>query len=551
MPTADVTTSKSSTWAPLRNRIFLALWAAALVSNLGTFMQNVGAQWLMTELTASATAVALLQTAAAVPVFALSLHAGALADVVDRRRLLIFAQSWMLLSAAALAVVDSNGNATPAILLALTASLAIGSALNAPAWSAIVPEIVTREQLPAALVINGMTFTAAMAVGPALGGLVIAAAGTAAVFAINALSFLATIVVLWFWKREQADDSLPPEHLQSAVRSGVRYLRHAPTLWPVLTRVGLHVLMMSATMSLLPILARSDLNATAGQFGVLLGAMGIGAALGAFIVPRVRERWGIDTMVAAAALIMGLGTVLLSQVDALWLAVAVLAANGLTTMAVMSSFNLAVQRVLPEWVRGRGLAIYLLVFQAAIALGALGWGVMAQRSSVRSALFVAGVGMCVTAVIPVFVKALQLASSAGADSVTGRWPAPAIEVEPAPEDGPVMVTVEYHIPRDDADAFIEAMGHLAHIRRRDGALHWNVYRDLSDPRRIVESYTCQSWAEHMRLRSRSTTADADVWRAARAFHDGPEPPVARFHVAGHVGQQFEPVTMAPDAGPGI
>lgn len=509
-----------------------------MVSNLGAWMHTIGAQWLMTTISSSPAAVALLQTAGAIPVFLLSLHAGALADVVDRRRLLIFTQSWMLVSAAILALVDANGLATPALLLGLTAMLAVGSALNAPAWSSIVPEIVGRDQLPSALVINSMTFTAAMALGPALGGAVVAVFGTAAVFAINALTFLATIVVLVRWRRPPADTSLPAEHLTAAVRAGLRYLRHAPATWPVLARLALHVLAMSATMSLLPVLARSELGASATQFGLLFGAMGIGSAFGAFVIPAVRARLGIDVMVALAAATTGIGMVLLSRVDSLSLAALVLAANGLAAMATMSSFNLAMQRVLPSWVRGRGLALYTLVFQLAVALGAAGWGALAQSTSVRTTLLVSGSYMCATALVPALAARLRIGAAVDSDAATGRWPAPAIAMEPDPDDGPVLVTVDYDIDPEDLDAFLAAARRLRVIRRRDGALAWNIFRDLAEPRRVVESYVCTSWGEHLRLRARSTPADRDLWQAARSFHRAEQPPLARFHVAGRPGQRL-------------
>ena len=290
----------TSAWKPLRQPLFRALWIAAAISNIGTLMQNVGAAWLMTSLAASPLMVALVQTATTLPVFMLALPAGALADVVDRRRVLLFTQGWMLAAAAGLGLLTLLGATTPQVLLALTFILGLGAAMNAPAWQAIVPELVDRAELPAAVALNSVGFNLARAVGPALGGLVVGAAGAGVVFLLNAASFLGVIVVLFYWERPSRKSLLPAERILGAIRTGMRYVRHTPVLRAVLLRAGAFALFGKALLALLPLLARNELGLGAVGYGVLLGAFGAGAIVGAAVLPKMRQRISVDLLAHGA-----------------------------------------------------------------------------------------------------------------------------------------------------------------------------------------------------------------------------------------------------------
>ncbi|HEV2764786.1 MAG TPA: MFS transporter, partial [Pyrinomonadaceae bacterium] len=356
-----------SAWSPLRIASFRALWLAAVASNVGTWMHNVGGEWLMTTLSPTPLVVALMQTAETAPTFLMALPAGALADIVDRRRLLLAAQGWMLAAAVALAVCTILGVTTPAVLLLLTFALGLGAALNAPAWQAIMPELVGREELPAAVSLNSVAFNIARALGPALGGLVVAASGPWAVFLLNSVSFLGIIVVLYRWRREATESISPTERLLGAMRAGLRYARHAPELRNVLIRTGVFAACASALWAMLPLLARRELGLGAVGYGLLLGGLGFGAIGGAFVLPLARRRLSLNQTVVAGTVLFASATAGLAFTRSyalLWLA---MAAGGLAWMASVSSFNTSVQTVVPAWVRARALALYLLVFFGSLA----------------------------------------------------------------------------------------------------------------------------------------------------------------------------------------
>ncbi len=517
----------TGTLTPFRHRVFRALWIASLASNLGTWMHGIGAAWLITDLTTSAALIALLAFASAAPTFLLALPAGALTDVVDRRRLLLVAQWFMAVVAATLAVISVFDLATIPVLLAMTFLLGVGTALNQPVWAAIVPELVPREDLPQALVLNGTAFTAAQAVGPALGGVIVAASGVEAVFALNALSFLGQIWVVWRWRRPADEHRLPAEHVAGAMNAGLRYLRFAPALQTVLVRAGAFIFGMSALFALLPTIGRTRLELGPSQYGLLFGALGVGAVAATVVVPRVRDRLGLDALVALSSLTM---VALLAGMavfrDPLPI-YGLMALAGVGQMGVMSSFNLAAQSALPSWVRGRGLALYTLVFQFAIAAGAIVWGTLASTVGISTALLAAA---GVVAASNMLALRFSLAGAAGRDMTPVRWPEPQVAVTPDPDDGPVLITAEWRIDPAERPEFATAMAALRRARRRDGAIRHGVWYDLNDPCRVVESYIVQSWGEHLRQRERATESDRQAWLTARAFHRGDEGVAVGWHL---------------------
>jgi MFS family permease len=519
-PNADRLASPSAL-APLARPVFRALWIAALVSNVGYWMQSVGAVWQVGTVSGSPALVALVQTATSLPIVLLALPAGAAADVLDRRRLLLTTQSWMLVSAAALCLATAAGLASPTVVLTLTFLLGLGNAANAPAWQATIPELVGGRELPAAVALNSAGFNIGRAVGPAIGGLIVAAAGPAAVFGLNAVSFLGVLAVLWRWRRPPHDDLGAGEQVLGAIGAGVRYVRFAPLLRAVLVRTALFILPASALWALLPVVARGRLGLGATGFGLLLGALGIGSVAGAVALPRLRRAVPIDRRVVGATCVFALATVALATLGSPLLVGLAMVAAGMAWLAILTSLNVATQTAVPRWVRARALAVYLLGFQGGLAAGSALWGVVAGRLGERMALLAAaasfGLGL---------LAALRwrLQGIGALDLTPSVRPEPVTAIDPDPDDGPVLVLVRYRIDPARAEEFATAMRAVRRVRRRDGAYRWGVFEDVADPGCFVETYVVRSWAEHLRQHERFTAEDLSVRDRVRSFHIGEDPP---------------------------
>ena len=512
----------SSSWAALGNELFRVLWIASVASNIGTMMQDVGASWLMTELAPSPLMVALIQTAGALPVLLLSFAAGALADIVDRRWLLIFSQSWMLAAAAGLGILTVFHLTSPLMLLTFTFLLGFGNALTGPVWQAIVPELVPRDELGAAVSINSVGYNVARSVGPALGGLVVAAAGSASVFLLNAASFLGVIVVFYRWRRKPRKSVLPAERVLGAMRAGWRYVAHAPNIRSTLVRLSLFMAGASAFWGLVPLFARQNLGRGAAGYGALLGFFGAGAVLAGSILPHLQARLGIKRLLESATL-LNVGALALMAV---WhrYPVACLAAfaAGFSWTTALSTFNTSVQLNTAAWVRGRAMAFYQLIYFAALGAGSALWGSVAERVGIPRALLVAAltmaVGLAAAARYPVgFGEGLNFEPSAR--------PTPVVLIEPHAEQGPVLITVEYHVDPQKSSEFTSAMLELGRFRRRDGAVDWGLFEDVAQPGRYLETFVVESWGEHLRQHDRATIADHQIWELAYSFHVLEGPPV--------------------------
>jgi MFS family permease len=497
--------SPASAWSPLRqSRIFRALWTAQFASNVGTWMQTVGAQWLLVD--SSPLLVALVQSAASLPIVFLALPAGAWADLVDRRRLLLGAQCAMFLAAAALAGAAFFDAASPAVILGLTFVLGCGNAVASPVWQAIQPDLVDRRLLPQAAALNGLNMNVARAIGPAIGGFVVAAAGAGWVFALNAVSFVAIFAMVASWRAPAREDAGPPERLVEALRAGGRYVRHALIVRRLLYRAVLFIPAASAVWALLPVVATRHLHLASGGYGLLLGMVGAGAVAGAFVIPRLRARVGTARLVTSAMLTTAAATAVVATASNEVLVGAALVPIGGSWIAVMSSLNSGLQLALPNWVRGRGLAYYLVVFQGAQALGAVVWGTLANVASVRWALLAAA-GVLVLGALAGLRRPMPDTSKLDR-TPSAHWPAPQVSFSPDAADGPILVTLTYRVAESNARAFTEAMRHVGRSRRRTGALRWELFRDGNDATRFVESYLVGSWAEHLRQHgSRLTGAD--------------------------------------------
>jgi predicted MFS family arabinose efflux permease len=492
-------------------------------------MHNVGAEWLMTTLAPTPFVVALMQTAETAPTFLLALPAGALADIVDRRRLLLFSQAWMLVAAVALAGVTLAGVTTPSVLLALTFALGLGAAMNAPAWQAIVPELVPRGELASAVSLNSVAFNIARAVGPALGGIVVAAAGPWAVFLLNSCSFVGVIFVIYRWRREKVGSISPTERVLGAMRAGLRYARHAPELKSVMVRTGVFALCASALWAMMPLVARVELKLGAFEYGVLLGCLGAGAVAGVFVIARARRNVSTNLLVVLGTVVFAGATAALGYLTSYALLSVALFAGGVAWMTAMSSFNVSAQTVVPEWVRARALALYLLVFFGSLAAGAATWGALAERFGLHVTLYAAAaallVGLAATPFFPLYGgEGLDLNPSL-------HWTDPTFVLEPHPERGPVLVTVEYFIDPARAEEFARAMQDVKRILRRDGATRWGLFADTAQPGRYLETFLVESWAEHMRQHARVTNEDRAAQTIARSFHVGDAPPVVTHLVA--------------------
>ncbi len=510
-----------SAWGTLGHELFRILWIASVASNIGTMMQEVGASWLMTELAPSPLMVALIQTAGALPVFLLSFAAGALADIVDRRRLLIFSQSWMLAAAAGLGILTLLHLTSPLLLLTFTFLLGLGVALNGPAWQAIVPELVPRAEVGAAVSLNSVGFNVARAAGPALGGIVVAAIGSGAVFLLNAASFLGVIVVLYRWRRKPRKSVLPAERVMGAMRAGWRYVAHAPTIRSTLIRASLFLLGASAFWGLVPLYARQNLGRGAAGYGVLLGFFGTGAVLGGSILPHLQRRLGIKRLLIAMTL-LNVGALALMGLLRLYpVACAAAFAAGYAWTSALSTFNTSVQLNTAAWVRGRALAFYQLTYFATLGAGSALWGSVAEHVGIPRALLVAALalalGLIAAARHPVgFGEGINLAPASR--------PAPVVVNEPEAEQGPVLVTVEYRIDPPRAADFTATMLELGRFRRRDGAVDWGLFEDVAAPGRYLETFVVESWGEHLRQHERATVADHQILERANSFHILPGPP---------------------------
>jgi MFS family permease len=495
---------RPSVWAPLLHRIFLALWLAQLVSNVGTWMQNVAAVWLMGTLGGGALLIALVQTATSLPVFLVGVPAGALADIVDRRRLLLWTQALMLAASGVLAALAAAGAVTPSLLLLLTFVLGMGSALNMPAWQAIQPELVPADEFASAVALNSVNVNVGRALGPAIGGAVVALSGPTAVFVVNALSFVAVMVVLARWHRPQEAPATPPETLLGAMRAGFRYGRHSRALRAVLVRTALFVVPASAVLALLPVDARDTLHLGAGGFGGLLTAFGAGAVVAAVAMGRIRERLTVDATITASTVCVAIGCVTMAEVHTAPVVAAGLVLAGAGWVCALSTLNVAAQGAVPEWVRARGMGLYLLVFQGGVAGGSAVWGAVAGVSLAGALLLTAaalGAGLAVAGRWPLGeFERLDLSPSP-------TWPEPVVVLEPRPGSGPVLVTLAYQVGPDDVEAFLQAMTRVGRVRHRTGAFRWSLYRDTAEPDCFLETFVVDSWDEHLRQHRRVTATD--------------------------------------------
>jgi MFS family permease len=514
--------------APLQGPVFRGLWFAWLAANLTMWMNDVAAAWLMTTLTTSPVMVALVSTASTLPVFLLGLPSGALADILDRRRYFAATQLWVSLNALVLAGLALAGALTAPVLLLLTFTNGIGLALRWPVFAAIVPSIVSRAEMPAALALGGIAMNLSRVVGPAIAGALLAAASPAAVFVLNTLLAGAAFVLVLRWRSEPRTSALPGERFVGAMRAGLVYTLQSPRLKVVLLRVFLFFLQASALMALLPLVASGLHGGGPGTFTLMLSCVGVGAITAALLFPRLRARFDRDQFVRFGTVALALLSAAIVLWPELWLALPAMALVGMCWISVANSLTVSAQIAMPNWVRARGMSIYQMALMGGSAAGSLVWGQVADWVSVRGAvLAAAGFGVLVL----LATRKLTVEGEAEIDftPVLVR-PAPEPAFAVAPDEGPVMVTLEYQIDPARAAEFAAVMQRTRQARLRQGALSWGLFRDVAVPGRYVEYFVDENWLEHQRRLERFTAFDAGLRNQRLAFHLGPEPPVLRRYV---------------------
>ncbi len=507
---------RSSVWAPLRNRVYRNLFLASFGSNIGTFMQGVAAQWFLVEKHSPDVIVALVQTASLGPTLLFGLFAGALADLFDRRRLLIFLQAYAVVVALALAVLTYLGRLTPTSLLMFTVAIGCASALAGPDWQAIQPEVVPREQIPAVSMLGSVSGNASRAIGPAIGGIIVAFAGPAAVFAINAVSFAGIIVALLVWKRPKQLAPLEREHFGMAIISGLLYVNNGPIFRRILLRTAVFLFPASALLALLPVAASRTWHLGAGGFGVALGAIGLGALLGAVMASPLHERVSDNVLLAVSAAVYGL-----APIAVIWMpfvaALPILMLSGVAWLITLATLNAAAQLTLPHWVRARALSIYLLISTGAQAVGAYAWGALATRAGLEVALLISAFALGAAAFSVIGFPLLPNTGKLNID-VSTAWPEPTLMFEPCPDDGPVLVAVRYRVLEENQGDFVNAMSRVRRSRLRTGGHSWRLYHNVGHTELFLERFTVASWSEFERQRTeRWLGYDSENFTAAVSY----------------------------------
>jgi MFS family permease len=523
----EVKVSRDSPWTPLREPVFRRLWLVWVAANVSMWMNDVAAAWLMTSLTTSPTLIAMVQTASALPVFLLGLPSGALADIVDRRRYFMFTQIWLAANAALLYIASLMGWIDATLLLVLVALNGVGLAMRWPVFAAIIPEIVPRPQLTTALALNAVAMNISRVVGPLLAGIIISAAGSEWVFALNFVMSVAAAFVISRWKRERKASVLPGERFIGAMRLGWQYVRESRRMRGAIVRTTAFFFHSTALIALLPLVAKGMEGGGASTYTILLAALGGGAIFGVTQLPRLRPRWNRNRLTEYGTIVQALSMIAVAFSPTLWHAAPAMFIGGIAWILVANSVTTSAQLALPNWVRARGMSIYQMAIMGSSALGAFAWGKVAAYAGVPWSITLA-------AVSALFALALTLhlaLEGAGEEdhTPTHPWEEPVPAREMAPDVGPVMVTIEYLVDPARGEDFERLMGESRSMRLRNGAVSWGLFEDSQVPGRYVEYFACETWADYLRRFDRFTAADERNQAERYAFHRGPEPPrVARF-----------------------
>ncbi|MFC3570713.1 MFS transporter [Paracoccus simplex] len=524
-------TARKSPFAPFRHHDFRLLWSATLISNFGGLVQAVGAAWMMTQLTDSATLIALVQASNTLPIMLFALLSGALADIFDRRTLLLGAQVFMALVSVLLAVLTWQGWMTPLILLSLTFLIGVGQAIYNPPWQASMQDLVPRDDLPAAVSLNSVGFNLMRSVGPAVGGIITAAFGAAAAFAVNAASYIPLLGALLRWHPVSPPRTTTPEPFVAAVGAGLRYVALSPNLMRVLMRGALFGFSAIVVMALLPLVAKQNPSGGSLLFGLLLGCFGLGAIAGALINPLVRERLDNENVVRVAFAAFAASALLLALTESTWLHALAMLPAGASWVLALSLFNVTVQLSTPRWVVARALALYQTAVFGGMAVGAWIWGSVANIYDVNTALIAAAVPLLLGAVLGHWLRIPEF-GTLDLDPVN-RFREPELALDLRGRSGPIMVMIDYEIDQPDVPEFLRLMALRRNVRRRDGARNWALLRDLEHPERWTESYHIATWDEYVRHNLRRTKADFQTYEDLHKLHRGAEPPVVHRMIERH------------------
>jgi len=514
------TEAASSAWSPFRHAVFRRLWIASVIANIGGWIYNAAAGWMMTGLDAGPLMVSLVQVATSLPMFLFALPAGALADIIDKRRFILVLEILIAFVAGLFAILVSADRATPWTLLLFTFLIGTVEALEAPSWQSIVPQLVPKQDLSPAIAANSVGINISRAIGPALAGVIIAAFGIAAPFWLVAISNFGVIGVFLWWKSPQMRArSLPSERVIGAIRTGFRYTRNNRILRATLARSVGFFLFASAYWALLPLVTRNQIGGGPELYGILLGAIGAGAVGGAFVLPKLKAKVGANGLVALGEIGTAISLALfgLSRDPIMAASASVIA--GICWIAVLANLNVSAQKALPDWVRGRGLAMYVTVFFGTMTLGSAIWGELSEIVGLPITHFIAAAGAIVA--VPLTSR-WKLHTGAGIDLTPSmHWPDPIVTETFGDDAGPVMVTVEYRIDAKDREAFLQSVENLSHERKRDGAYAWGLFQDTADDGRFVETFLLESWTEHLRQHQRVTKADHKLEQKVRQHLRGP------------------------------
>jgi MFS family permease len=496
----------ASAWSAMRYPVFRYLWIATVASNVGGWMYSAASGWLMTNLDDNPLVVSLVQVANSLPLFVLALPAGALADMIDKRRFILALEILTTIFTALFALAVSLKVITPAVLLLFILLIGALGALETPAWQAIVPLLVPRPALSSAVAVNSLGVNISRVIGPAFAGAIILGFGIAAPFWLDAVSNLGVIAIIFWWKpATRGANALPAERLVSAMRVGVRYARNNLHLRATLAQAVGFFLFASAYWALLPLLARNQLHGGPTLYGVLLGAIGASGVAGAILLPKLKAKAKANTVVAIGELGTGIALALFGVANQEWLAVLACVIAGASWIIVLATLNVSAQAALPEWVRGRGLAAYVTVFFGTMSLGSALWGWIAERFGLAPAHFIAAAGALAAIALS---RRWRLQTGPAADLTPSmHWPEPVVHGAVSNDSGPVLVTVEYHVATENGPAFLAALAAVARERKRDGAYSWGIFKDTAHETRYVETFLLDSWLEHVRQHHRVTSAD--------------------------------------------
>lgn len=512
-----------SALAPLRHTAYRRLWGANVITSLGLWLQNTGAGWLMTSLAPVPLLVALVQVATILPTFLLALPGGALADIIDKRRFLIGTQLWTMTMAGLLAALTVAHLTTAWVLLGFTFAIGIGYALTAPAWNAIIPDLVPRGDLVQAIALGGIGFNLARALGPALAGILLLVGGAGLTFSLYTASFLAVLWALFVWRGRRRSQlvALPREHLLSAMRAGARFVRNTPAIRRAMIRCFAFALPAAAPWALLPLVVREQLHLGPGMFGLILGVMGAGGVTSGLLMPRVATLMSRGTMVFAASLVSCAGMALLGLSRHWTMAAGGMALFGIGWVAVFSLTQAAAQLACPAWVRARALAIYQLSYNGALTLGSVGWGVLGNRIGLASALLAAAaLGGALAIVVRVFgLDTIAAKPFAGSEEPEAAPEAPAAELAPilVHDRRRILETIRYQVAAAQREEFLAVMAEIRGVRRRAGAISWGLYEDIAHPDGFLEAWAVESWTDHLREQTRQSGEDRGVLARSAAF----------------------------------